>query len=171
MKDYQNLYDYVYPDKELDYKESFYDDYNDMLDYIDNEITNNPNITKREIVKAMTKGYAVENFLDTCIQMRLNQHKHCVRREDKLYDPIGTIHADYLKGDNGHSGHIDVLTKLKAKGTRIINNASKHTLGSGLKVKVSKKHKNSRANNKRSSKSRITRSLIRRKKSNRKKRS
>jgi hypothetical protein len=171
MKDYQNLYEHLYPDEELDYKENFYYDYDKMLDSIDDEIKNNPDMTKEEIIKSMTKGYAVENFLDTCIQMRLNQHKHCVRRDDDLYKQIGSILPKYLEGDKGHKKHIKVLTDLKKKGTDIINNALTHPKGTGLTVKVSKKHKNSRANNKKDSKSRRTRSLIRRKKSNKKKRS
>ncbi len=61
-----------------------------MLNKIDKKITKNPNISKEELIDAMIKSSAVENFLNTCINMRLNQHLNCVRREDHINIPITT---------------------------------------------------------------------------------
>jgi hypothetical protein len=168
MKDYQNLYKHVYPNDPLDYKETFYEDYNNMLDDIDEKINTNPNITKDELIDAMVKGYAIENFLDTCIQMRLNQHKYCVRKDDQIKEPLHLISQDYLEGDIGHKKHIKQLKDLKIKGSNIIAKAKNNRKVKTLKVTVNKKHKNSRANSKRTLNSRTTRSLIRRKKNKKK---
>jgi hypothetical protein len=162
MKDYQNLYKYVYPnDDYIDYKEDFYDDYNNMLNAIDINIRKNPNITIDEVKDAMEKGQAIENFLDTCIQMRLNQHKYCVRRDDQIEEQIHLIKQNFLEGDKGHKGFIDKIRKLKQKGSVINSKASNHPKGKGIKIKLSKRYKNSMSKSNRTPK---TKELVRKKK-------
>ncbi len=163
-KDYQNLYEILYPNDEVEFKKDFYKDYNKMLNKIDKNIMKNPNITKKELIDAMIKGSAVENFLDTCINMRLNQHLNCVRREEHLNTPITSIPQENLKGDEGHQAFINTLKKLKLLGSKVNSDAKNHSKSKGISAKANKKYKNSRANSKRTLRSLRTRNLINKKK-------
>ena len=163
-KDYQNLYEILYPNEKVEFKKDFYKDYKKMLNKIDKKITKNPNISKEELIDAMIKSSAVENFLNTCINMRLNQHLNCVRREDHINIPITNIPEENLKGDNGHQAFINMLKNLKQLGSKVNNEAINQPINKGIIVKANKKHKNSRANSARTLRSLRTRKLIDKKK-------
>jgi len=166
-KDYQNVYRELYPDGEIEYKETFYKDYDSMLDSIDYNIKNNPNMTKSEIYKAISTGYSVENFLDSCIAMRLNHHRYCIRRENH-FTGASNLNQKDLEGDIYHKKHIKQLKDIKIKGGKIKNEAM--VKGKITKFKMSKRNKNSISKNEKCYRSRKTKGLIKQKKNKKKSR-
>jgi len=164
MKGYQNLYDIEYPNQPVEYKKQFLDDYKKMLNDIDNMIKTKKNLSKEYIKDAIMKGHASENFLDTCIALRINQHKNCIRKKGDLQKELNNIPSINLEGDIGHKEHVDFLKDLKNKGTTVKKNALKYPLTTlRSPVKINRKYR-SRAKGNKSLKSRKTRDLIIKKK-------
>ena len=162
MKDYQNIY-YPYEEQAV-FKKNFYKDYNNFLKDIDSLIRTNPNISKEKIQDAMFKGYSVGNFLDSCIALRLNHHRNCVRRKEDLYKPIN---KKYLEGDSTHKSHLNELNILKKLGNQVYTKAETYAKQNKFSVvnRRSKRKKNSRAKRNRSyKKSPLTNKLLEEKK-------
>ncbi len=160
--DYINVY-HPHGESIDEMKKEFYSNYHSMLKNIDQNILNNPNITPQEIKDAIEIGYSASNFLDTCIALRLNHHRNCIRAETDLYKNINNINPLNLQGDKGHKDFIDELRRLKTLGTKIYNNASKHPNKTTKVVKRSKRNNKSRPKTKKTLRSRRIRSLVRKK--------
>ncbi len=169
MKGYQNLYNIKYPNQPVEFKKQFLSDYTKMLNTIDNIITNsiktNKHISKSYIKDAIIKGNAADSFLDSCIALRVNHHKNCVRRKEDLNKELKDINKLYLEGDKGHKKFITVLNDFKALGKTVKTNAFKYPLQTPRSPIPSKKLYRSRARGNKSLKSRKTRDLINKKKS------
>ena len=164
MKDYQNVF-YPYEEPTTTFKKNFYKEYKEYLNDIDKLIITNPNITKGKIQEAMLKGYSVENFLDSCIDLRLNHHKYCIRIKEDLYKDIKDIDYQYLQGDPGHKNHLVELKELKKLGNNVNTKAKNYANKKKYSIlRRSKRHKNSRATRNRSYKSSRTTKLLEEKK-------
>jgi hypothetical protein len=169
MKGYQNLYNIKYPNQSVEYKKHFLEDYTDMLNDIDNIITTsikskNP-LNNEYIKEAIIKGNAADKFLDSCIALRLNYHKNCVRRTEDLQKELKDIKNEDLQGDKGHKEYIDKMRTFKALGKKVKTDALKVRYLTTRSPIPSKKLYRSRARGNKSLKSRKTRDLIIKKKS------
>jgi hypothetical protein len=167
MKGYQNLYNVKYPNQPVEFKKQFLDDYTKMLNVIDSvitsSITSKKPLNKDYIKDAITKGNAADNFLDSCIDLRVNHHKNCIRRKEDLQKELNDIPVENLQGDEGHKKYIEKMRNFKTLGNKVTSDA--FTLLTPIEIVPSKKVYRSRARGNKSLKSDRTRKLINKKKS------